>query len=107
MQLENDLEPFFSIDITAELCGVAPRTLYQFLERHMPEIVPHYHHDGVGSGRGARVFFRSEIVKIREKMLFKHVNYQDRALDTNTKIYKPRPRRMMRFDKPRASFLLS
>jgi len=111
MPLEiDDLEPFFGVDVTAELCGVSRRRLYDFLLKHGADFPEHYHHDGVESGHGRRLFFRSEVVEIRNRMLGRQLNSRDKARNHRKNRKRDAPDRLKRtlyFEKPGALFFLT
>lgn len=103
----DDLEPFFGIEVAAELCGCASRTFYTFLEKYKEDFPAHYHHDGVERGHGRRILFRSEIVEIRNRMLGRFLNDRDKARNRRKNITLDRQKKTMHFEKPGALFFLT
>ncbi len=110
---DKELEPFYGLAVAAELCGCTVYALEHFLRKYAASFPKHYHHDGLDSGRGIIVLFRSQIIEIRKMMLSGQINWRDRAKGTvrangtRTNVDLGRLRKSRTFEKPPAHWLLN
>lgn len=79
MSLKDDLEPFYGLEVAAEICGCTKYALEHFLRKYPSEFPKQYHHDGTEGGRPIIVLMRSQIIEIRKMMLNGNIKWRDRA----------------------------